>query len=93
MELEPDSRFELDGRNVSSRLKVTPSEAALGAELDVETLNGPVRIKLPPGSTTPSTGTPARASTSGRALAVAVLQAMTTALTPFPSRKSVASMA
>jgi curved DNA-binding protein len=44
----PVFRFE-DGQLVTS-LPVTPWEAALGAEADVPTLAGPVRIKIPPHS-------------------------------------------
>jgi curved DNA-binding protein len=44
----PVFRFE-DGQLVTS-LPVTPWEAALGAEADVPTLAGPVRIRIPPHS-------------------------------------------
>ncbi len=46
----PDPRFDLDGQQLHSKLKVTPWEAALGGEAEVATLEGPVRVKIPAGS-------------------------------------------
>lgn len=46
----PHPEFEVDGRNILYLLPVTPWEAALGAELQVPTLGGPVTVKVPPGS-------------------------------------------
>ena len=45
-----DKRFRVDGRDVYVDLPVTPWEAALGAEVTVETLDGTARVKVPPGS-------------------------------------------
>lgn len=45
----PDPRFERDGFDVYSRLTVGFSEAALGAEKEVETLDGAVTVKVPAG--------------------------------------------
>jgi curved DNA-binding protein len=46
----PDKRFRVDGRDVYVDLPVTPWEAALGAEVTVETPDGTARVKVPPGS-------------------------------------------
>ncbi len=46
----PHPQFELDGRDVIHRLVVAPWEAALGAELDVPTLAGTVKLRIPAGS-------------------------------------------
>jgi curved DNA-binding protein len=48
--VRPDKRFRIDGRDVYVDLPVTPSEAALGAEVTVQTLDGTARVKVPPGS-------------------------------------------
>lgn len=50
VELTPDARFELDGRNVLLHLPITPWEAALGASIAVPTLAGNVDLKIPAGS-------------------------------------------
>ena len=42
--------FEVDGHNLIHELEVTPWEAALGAEIAVPTLDGPVNIKIPAGT-------------------------------------------
>jgi curved DNA-binding protein len=48
--LEPHRRFRLDGHHLVTTLEVTPSEAALGGEAEVPTLNGKIRVRIPPGS-------------------------------------------
>jgi curved DNA-binding protein len=42
--------FEVDGRDIRTTLPVTPWEAALGAEVEVPTLTGTARVKVPKGS-------------------------------------------
>ena len=42
--------FAVDGRDVSLTLPVAPWEAALGATINVPTLDGPVDLRVPPGS-------------------------------------------
>lgn len=42
--------FEVDGRNIRSKLVVTPWEAALGAKIQAATLAGGVEVNLPPGT-------------------------------------------
>lgn len=48
--IKPHPLFKLDGRNVVIECPITPSEAALGAELEVPTPKGSVAIKIPPNS-------------------------------------------
>lgn len=45
-----DGNFELQGKDVYVNLNITPWEAALGDKVHVNTLNGPVEIKIPAGS-------------------------------------------
>ncbi|RLC33853.1 MAG: J domain-containing protein [Deltaproteobacteria bacterium] len=50
VEIEPHPRFRLEGRNLSTELAISPWEAALGAQIDIETLDEPVTLKIPPGT-------------------------------------------
>src|SRR5262249_12418382 len=50
VELRPDQRFRLEGDDVHTFLPVSPWEAALGATVTLRTLEGTVRVKVPPGS-------------------------------------------
>jgi curved DNA-binding protein len=50
VEIAPDERFRLDGRDLQTRLDIAPWEAALGGDADLETLEGPVRVRVPAGS-------------------------------------------
>jgi curved DNA-binding protein len=50
IEVQPDSLYSLQGRDVYLTLPVTPWEAALGAEIKVPTLGGAVGMKLTPGA-------------------------------------------
>ena len=47
VDLLPDPRFELRGRDLHAVLAVTPWEAALGGEATLKTLDGDVRVKIP----------------------------------------------
>jgi curved DNA-binding protein len=42
--------FEVDGHHLIHELEIAPWEAALGAEIPVPTLDGPVNIKIPAGT-------------------------------------------
>ena len=42
--------FRLEGENLHTMLPVSPWEAALGATVEVKTLEGSLRLKVPPGS-------------------------------------------
>ena len=42
-------RFELDGANLQASMDMLPWEAALGAELSFDTLDGRILVRVPPG--------------------------------------------
>ena len=48
--VKPDRRFRVDGSDLYVDLPVAPWEAALGATVEVRTLDGTARVKVPPGS-------------------------------------------
>ncbi|MCW3009413.1 MAG: chaperone DnaJ domain protein [Solirubrobacterales bacterium] len=48
--LRPHPRFRVDGDDLLVDLPVAPWEAALGAQVPVETLTGRARVRVPPGS-------------------------------------------
>jgi curved DNA-binding protein len=48
--IKPDRRFRLQGRDVFVELPVAPWEAALGTSVEVPTLDGTARVKVPPGT-------------------------------------------
>ena len=48
--IKPHLRFRLDGRDLHAALPVTASEAALGGQAEVPTLDGTARVRIPAGS-------------------------------------------
>ncbi len=50
IELRPHERFKVNGHDLYLEVPVTPWEAALGASVDIPTLDGKVTLKVPPGS-------------------------------------------
>lgn len=50
VELRPNGRFRLEELDLYTDLPVSPWEAALGAEATVVTLDGSVKVRIPPGS-------------------------------------------
>lgn len=48
----PDARFRLKGDDVHTTLRVSPTEAVLGATAPLATLDGWVKVRVPPGSST-----------------------------------------
>jgi curved DNA-binding protein len=48
--LKPHARFRVEGNDLHTDLPVTPWEAAVGATVEVPTLDGTSRVKVPPGS-------------------------------------------
>jgi len=50
VEIEPHPRFRLEGYDLYTELAITPWEAALGAQIDVQTLDETVTLKVPPGT-------------------------------------------
>lgn len=52
IELAPDARYRIDGRDVHETVPVAPWEAMLGAQIDVPTPSGRVTVTVPPASQT-----------------------------------------
>jgi len=50
--VKPDSKFERDGDDILTTEHISFSQAALGDKIEVETLDGPVRLKIPDGTQT-----------------------------------------
>ncbi len=50
VEVSPHPVFTREGRDLRMWLPVAVHEAALGAKVDVPTLNGPVKVRIPPGT-------------------------------------------
>ncbi len=50
VEVEPDPRFERLGDDLHTKVAVPLVTAVLGGEVPVQTLGGPIRLKIPPGT-------------------------------------------
>lgn len=50
VEIPPHPVYQLNGRDLQMELKIAPWEAALGTEIELETLAGRVTLKIPPGT-------------------------------------------
>ena len=50
VELLPHRRFRLEGKDLLTTLDVTPWQAALGSNVEIQTLGEPVRVKIPAGT-------------------------------------------
>jgi molecular chaperone DnaJ len=50
IEVEEDDRFHRDGADLIHQLPITFSQAALGADIEVPTIDGAVRLKIAPGT-------------------------------------------
>lgn len=48
--VEPEPKFDRDGDDIHSTVEITFSQAALGAKISVETLDGEVMLKVPAGT-------------------------------------------
>ncbi len=46
--VEPHPLFKLEGSNIFCQVPVTPSEAVLGGQVEAPTLDGPVKMTVPP---------------------------------------------
>ncbi|MEA5618114.1 J domain-containing protein [Cronbergia sp. UHCC 0137] len=46
--VEPHPLFKLEGANIFCQVPVTPSEATLGGQVEAPTLDGPVKMTIPP---------------------------------------------
>lgn len=66
IQIAPHNRYRLEGKDIFLDTPIAPWEAALGASLQVPTLTGNIRIKVPPGTRSgkklrlPGKGMPAR---------------------------------
>ena len=47
--VDPHPLFKLEGANILCQVPVTPSEAVLGGQVEAPTLDGPVKMTIPPG--------------------------------------------
>jgi DnaJ-class molecular chaperone len=50
IQIQPHPVFNLRGDNIHVEVPVAPWEAVLGGEVEVPTLGGPIKMKLPPGT-------------------------------------------
>ncbi|PLX20916.1 molecular chaperone DnaJ [Candidatus Parcubacteria bacterium] len=50
--VEPDKRFVRDGVDIVSKLNISFTQAVLGDKINVETVDGPVKLKIPEGTQT-----------------------------------------
>jgi molecular chaperone DnaJ len=50
LHVRPHAYFRRDGHDVHADLPLTLAEAILGADVEVPTIDGPVRVKIPPGT-------------------------------------------
>jgi molecular chaperone DnaJ len=50
VQVAPDARFRWEGDDLHVVLPVAVHEAALGARIEIETPDGPVRVRVPPGT-------------------------------------------
>jgi molecular chaperone DnaJ len=50
IEVEPHSIFQRHNNDLLTEITITLSKAVLGGEVDVPTLNGQVKMKIPPGT-------------------------------------------
>lgn len=50
IEIAPDPRYRVEGSDLHTHVPVSPAEAALGGEAEVETPTGSVRVRIPAGS-------------------------------------------
>lgn len=50
VQVRADSRFDREGSNIISKVHIDMVDAALGTEMEVETISGKVKLKVPPGT-------------------------------------------
>lgn len=48
--VKPDPRFEREGDNIHSKVNISFTQAALGDKIEIETVDGPVKLKIPEGT-------------------------------------------
>ena len=47
--MNPDKKFNRDGYNILSKTEINFTQAALGDKIDVITVDGPIKLKIPEG--------------------------------------------
>ncbi len=50
VKFKPHPFYKVDGDNINSSINITPAEAVLGADVEIPTLDGPVKMVIPPGT-------------------------------------------
>ncbi len=50
--IKPDRRFQRDGYNIRSQAEINFTQAALGDKIEIATVDGPVKLKIPAGMQT-----------------------------------------
>ncbi len=50
IKVQPHPRYELNGNNLTTTIDITPWEAALGAKVPLQTLDGEITLTIPPGT-------------------------------------------
>ena len=50
IQVKPDPRFQRDGYDIKTKAEITFTQAALGDKIEVETVAGPVKLKIPAGT-------------------------------------------
>ena len=50
VKLKPHPFFKVDSDDINSEISIAPSEAVLGTEIDIPTVDGPVKLLVPPGT-------------------------------------------
>jgi DnaJ-class molecular chaperone len=48
VKIKPHPNFVIEGENLVSELLISPAKAVLGGEASVQTLDGPIKINIPP---------------------------------------------
>ena len=50
IKVKPDQRFERDGYNIKTRAEISFTQAALGDKIEIQTVDGLLRLKIPEGT-------------------------------------------
>lgn len=50
IQVRPDKRFERDGAHIISRINIDMADAALGTTVEIETISGSTKVKIPAGT-------------------------------------------
>ena len=50
VKLKPHPFFKIDGDDINSEIQITPQEAVLGSEIEIPTIDTPVKMVVPPGT-------------------------------------------